>query len=443
MFKAKNTKDSVKNNSSRDTVVAIDIGSSKIRLIAGNIAEDGNLNITYYTERYSDGIISGAVSDLQRVSEILSEIVQQYESDNKTTLMHCNIGISGKHIDSKNERGDIVVPSGIVSAIDKSKAIEMARSVKVKDGNHIIHVIPQSYELDNNYMVSNPIDQYAMRLGVNAHIISCAESQENNFRAAIEKVSPNVEIDNVIFSGLASANAVLTEPQKELGVCLIDFGEGTVDVCVYDRNKLVATFSLDRGGRSITEAIASEFHIPLSYAEELKKQYGVAFAKYLSDEDYNQLYNINASFADGVENNVIVKRGRLAEVIQNALMDIFNSICNNIEYLARQSPDAYNLSVGFVLTGGMANLPGIDILASSGLQPDRDVDSTRLVGVKIGIPLGVEAKSELADPSMAVPIGLLRYMPVIESVHKEDGVQPNSKVGKMFRAVTDWWKKEF
>ena len=94
MFKAKNTKDSVKNNSSRDTVVAIDIGSSKIRLIAGNIAEDGNLNITYYTERYSDGIISGAVSDLQRVSEILSEIVQQYESDNKTTLMHCNIGIS-------------------------------------------------------------------------------------------------------------------------------------------------------------------------------------------------------------------------------------------------------------------------------------------------------------------------------------------------------------
>lgn len=440
MFSSKSTKDNVKGNSNKDTVVAIDIGTHKVRLLAGKKVDGQQAKAIYYGEKESRGIVSGSVCDLSRISECLSALVQDYEQKTQSALTHCNIGISGRHIDSRNETGSSVVASGIVTQQDKNKAIELARAVKIKEGNHIIHVIPQNYEVENNEAITNPIDLHAMRLGVNVHLISCSIDQENNFRTAIQKLSPNVEIDNVIYSGLAAADAVLTDAQKELGVCLIDFGEGTVDVCVYDKKKLIISFSLDRGGQRITEAIASEFHIPTQYAQYIKEQYGVAYREFLTPEDQLKQYRINASFTEGIDNNILVERGRLADVIQASVMDIFQSICSNIEKYTRYRSDYLQLSAGFVITGGGALLQGIETLAARGLNPS---DNSGLVGVKIGTPIGYETHESLSSPEMAVPIGLMNYSPIVDEDNQGDEVVPKTKVGSMFKGIVDWFKKEF
>lgn len=432
-------------NSGSNVVVAVDIGSSMLRMIAGEVNAEGHITVICYKECPSAGMTSGAVSDLSLLSENLSNLVQGFEQETGIGLDHIIIGIAGRHIDSRNEYGTTTVQARTVTLLDKNRAIDNATSVRLTEGWHIIHVVPQNYEIDNSTEITNPIGLYAMRLDVRVHIITCNRDQENNLRTALQSLSPNVAIDRVIFSGIAASDAVLTEGDKEIGVCLIDIGAGTADVVVYDHKKLVISFGLSRGGDVITRAIATHFGLPLDIAEMIKKRYGVAHHELLAAEDRGKIIRIPVNYGDGTSEEFPVPLEELAKVITYNLVDLVRSISDRIERISQEMNRTYSLGAGFVLTGGAVQMSGMDRFASFYLSPGyQQPGAASAVKVKIAVPRLVTAGQELMTSAHCVAVGLLRYgSNAINEQNLQQPVEDGGRVRSFYHKFRDWFTREF
>lgn len=427
-----------------DPLVAVDIGSSKIRLLAGEVNDSGEINVIYYKEVDSAGMVNGAVSDLNLLSDKLSELVRDYEASTEFTFAHCIIGISGRHIMSENELGNATVPTHKVTEVDRQNAIDHASSIKFSDLNHIIHVLPQTYEIDDAKDITNPIGLSAMRLGVVVHLIACNEDQENNLRSAIERLSPNISVDQVIYSGIAAADAVLSQNEKDLGVCLIDYGEGTVDVAVYENSNLVLTFGLDYGGRRMTRDIATRFGIPLRTSEILKCQHGIAHPGLLDEREQATMLAIPVRHAD---DRVYIGRQELANSVGLMLSDTFNQIRNRLELYTRNTGQQLALGAGFVITGGVAATEGITKLGALKLSPS---EKNFKVVVRVGLPRGVISDyEEINSPDCATVVGLLRFgYTALQNDYKsrrldEERKRNSSSFVKAISSFKAWLSREF
>lgn len=436
-------------------LVAIDIGTCKVRLIAGTVNEKGEVLVSYYNEKDSQGMVNGSVSDLHALSEVLSQLVQNYEQEMNTTFRHCIVGIAGKHIESRNEVGEATVPSHTITENDRKNALQHARSIKIADYKHLIHVIPQAYMTDvmrDNYdsdksaYIINPVGMSAMRLSVGVHLIACDEDQENNLRSAVESLSPDAVVDQVIFNGVAAADAVLTPAEKDIGVCLIDFGGGTVNVAVYNDGKLILTFGLGLGGDSITKEIATRFGVPLSLSNVVKCNYGVAHSSFLNPDDQT-LISISTT---GTEESVVVTRQELATAICYKLSDIFAMITNRIDNYSRSIKEPIALGAGFVLTGGVAQTQGMAILATRKLlAKDNMTISSKPRKARVGLPRGVVGDYEVLNtPACATAIGLLRLGHTIQEEENHEQLRAaeirrkSGSVAKMWHNLKDWLSQE-
>lgn len=427
-----------------DPLVAVDIGSSKIRLLAGEVNDSGEINVIYFKEIPSAGMVNGAVSDLNELSDKLSELVHDYESATEFTFSHCIIGISGRHIMSENELGNATVPTHRVTEQDRQHAIAHASSIKFSDLNHIIHVLPQTYEIDDAKDITNPIGLSAMRLGVVVHLIACNEDQENNLRSAIERLSPNISVDQVIYSGIAAADAVLSQNDKDLGVCLIDYGEGTVDVSVYENSNLVLTFGLEYGGRRMTRDIATRFGVPLRTSEIIKIKHGVAHPGLLDEREANTILSIPVRHT---EEKVLIGRIELANTVGLLLSDTFNQIRNRLELYTRSTGQQLALGAGFVLTGGVAKTVGICRLGSIKLSPQ---EGSFKVLVRVGEPRGVITDfDEMLSPDCATVVGLLRFgYAALQDSDKtrrmeEERKRNSNSIVKAVSSFKAWLSREF
>ncbi len=435
---------SKKDNS--NLIVAIDMGTSRLRILAANVSAEGHVNVIGFLEGPSAGISNGAVSDLSLLSNALTTLVQNFETEFNINLERLVIGIAGRHIESRNEHGTTTVLSRTVTALDRDKAIESAKSVRLTEGSHIIHVIPQNYEIDSSTDISNPIGLYAMRLDVRVHLISCNRDQENNFRSSIDRLSPNCKVDSVIYNGLAASHAVLTESEKEIGVCLVDIGAGTINVAVYDNKQLIITFGINRGGDAITRAIASFYGIPLNIAEQLKIAYGTAHTDLLTEEERNMQVSVPVNTGDGTQETYTISVLQLASTISYVLLDLMRSISDRIEHISREMNKGFLLGAGFVLTGGVAQTRGIDIVASHYLVPNnyKNDGTIRPVKVKIGVPRSTSGSDMVNTPDKAVIVGLARFANQEYCQEKESLIGDDSnKVKSVVRKIKDWFSKEF
>lgn len=424
-----------------EPLYALDIGTSKIRLIEGNVLSTGELEISYYADIPSSGMVNGSVSDLNKLSEQISTLIQRYKQDTEKSFSKCFIGIAGRHILSQNEKGFATVPSHKVTEVDRENALEHARSAKFSEYNHLLHVIPQAYEIDDITDIDNPVGLSTLRLGVGVHLIACNEDQENNLRAAFEKLDNKIQIEHVIYNGIAAADAVLTQEEKEIGVCVIDFGGGTINVAVYDRSKLVLTFGLDKGGSNVTRDIATNFSIPLRSAEVIKLGYGVAHPYLLSEKEASAHLAINEP-----EDKILILRRNLSTVVGISLSDLFSTISDRLDRYRQSYGLDLSIGAGFVLTGGVASTTGITTLASNKLT---DPDGTR-AKVRVGLPRNVIGNyEELKSPDMATAIGLLRFGHALrrDKLNKNLVIKELKKNNSMFsRALIwtkDWLSKEF
>lgn len=426
-------------------IFAFDLGSSVIRLTAAQVDDNGTVHIMGYRQKESQGIKVGSVVDINALSITLSDLTREFEEAYSVHISKCIVGVPGCFIVSSNQVGSATVKNGwSVSADVQEDAIENACSgAQFNDSDYVrLHTILQNYITENSSEIINPIGQFAKRLDVKVHVVALKRSHEKNVSNVFENLRSELGSPSFIYTGIAAADAVLTESQKELGVCLVDIGAGTTNVAVYDNRKLMITFGIDRGGDGITQQISKTFGLPKYYAEEMKKQLGSATISNLTEKELASNITVNIGDEDHPQ-NITVRTTELANCINKYLLDIFRLVVDRISRTANEKKMSLNLAAGFVITGGVAKTRDIEnLLLEQGMNP---YSSGNLISkIHVGFPRAVELNDmsgnaldpeEMFSPDKAVSVGMMRLYwrdMKMQQMHEEEELpEPTGFMGKV------------
>lgn len=372
------------------TVVGIDVGTTKICTLIGEVEEGENLRITGVGVAPSRGLRKGVVVNIAEATNAILTSVEKAEHISGQRVESAYVGITGEHIQGTNSRGVISVPQrerGIVQE-DIERALEAARAIATPYEQEIIHVIPRFFNVDELKGVRDPLGMQGFRLEVEVHVVTGASASIANLMRCLQ--TARVTVEELVLEPLASGEAVLTEAEKELGVVLADIGGGTTDVAIFTEGSLCHTAVLPVGGYHLTRDIAVGLRMPLAAAEELKIRHGHAFAQAVSEEEMVE------ATVFGDEERQTIPRRVLAHIIQARLEEIFGLIMEEI----RRSGYEGLLPAGVVLCGGTAQLAGIRDLARQALR----------LPVRVGVPHDLEGLVDiLQNPAYATGVGLLLW----------------------------------
>lgn len=413
-------------------IVGLDVGTSNVKAVIGEMRPDGVVSVRGYGICPSKGVQKGGVVDLEAaVSSITRAIVEAEYISNDLSVLSVSLSISGSHIKQFNETGQASLTS-IVKKNDIENAIHLARSVKLPDGLETLHIIPQEYRVDSQGPTKNPLGLAGHRLTAQAHLIACHNDSLRNLKNAVEL--SKYRIDDIVFSGLASAYSVLTEDEKELGVCLIDIGGGTMDVLVYIRGALWFSKVIPLGGNEVTDFIAQAFSTPREQAEQLKVQYGSA----MSPPSHSADKKISISGLGGRAARTIT-RAQLSENTAYCYQYMFGLVAKELAPLRQEliqkgiNPD---LIAGFVLTGGGSQIEDIVECAKSVFNAE----------VRVGNPLNITGLTDyVGKPKYATVLGLLQYSYAnSENAGTLDsGGELSTTFWNYAKRVLGWTKKQF
>ena len=371
----------------RAKIAAIDVGTTKVCTVMADIDRNDGLRIVGVGVVPSLGLQKGLVVNVNEARESIRASVRAAEQVAGYKLESAYVGITGRHITSVNNRGVISITRNdtLVRPEDLQRVLQVTRNVKVPSDQKLLHVIPRTYIVDGQQGVKNPVGMHGFRLDLEAHIITAAITSVQNLTKCIRGVG--IEIEDLVLEPLASAEAVLTEEEKEKGVVLADIGGGTTDIAVFKDNTIYHTAILPVAGYQITRDISIGLGLSFELAEEMKKKYG----------------NVNPSLKDKDEpDRTLTTDGHnisysdLSEIIRVRVEELLSLIVLELP----RTDYAKLTPAGLVLTGGTANLPGIAELGS---------ELTRLP-VRVGIPINLYGVSDaLLDPAYATSVGLLLW----------------------------------
>lgn len=397
---------------------AIDIGTTKVCTIVGRVNERKEANILGVGVAPAHGLRKGNVVNIDEAAESIRASVEKAERASGYKIASAKVGITGSHINSVNNRGIVAVAAAdhLVSHNDVARALESARAVNIPANKEVLHVIPRTYILDGQEGVRNPVGMYGRRLDVETHIIAGAVTSTQNLVKCVAKVG--IEVEDLILEPLASSEAVLSNEEKEMGVVVADIGGGTTDIAVFIEGSVYHTAVLPVGGYQLTNDIAIGLRTPFAAAEEIKLRWGSALVEEIDPEETVEVPDFTGQNTRTVLRRHLcqIVRARTEEILEMVLMDIKRSGYDSI------------LPAGLVITGGTANLAGLEEVASKVLQ----------MPVRIGAPLGMHGLVDtLKDPAYATGVGLLMW----GERHKEAlsrHSEPSSRPWNVFRRFFLW-----
>ena len=405
----------------RNLVVGLDIGTSKISVAVGEITPDNKLSIIGVGNQPARGMDKGGVNDLTLVIQSIQRAVNEAELMADCRISSIYLGISGKHISCQNENGMVPINDNEVIQEDVDNVIHTARSVPISAERRMLHVLPQEYSIDCQDGIKSPIGMSGVRMEAKVHIVTCANDMAKNIVKCVERCE--LSADQLIFSALASSYSVLTEDEKELGICVVDMGAGTMDIAVFTGGALRHTAVIPVAGNQVTSDIAKIFRTPLSHAEDIKVQYACALKQLVSMEENIEVPSVGGRPARSMS------RHTLSEVVEPRYHELFELIQEEI----RESGLADQIAAGFVLTGGTAKMEGVVEFAEEVFQ----------MPVRIANPLNIEGLKEYVnDPTYATVVGLLHYG---MQVNEQGGIEENNREGvkDIWSRVHAWFKGEF
>ncbi len=331
-------------------ITGLDIGSAYIRAVTGQYnPQDGNFYIVGCGEVPAAGISKGVIVSIEDAVSAISDCLEQAERMIGAPIERVYAGISGSHIITQNSKGVATISraNGEIREDDVERALAAAQTVATPPNYEILHVIPKDFTIDNQTGIKDPLGMTGIRLEVNTQIILGLSSQIKNITKAIYRTG--VEIDSLVLSVLANAEAVLTKKQKELGVVLVNIGEATTSMAVFEEGELLSTAILPVGSNHITADIAIGLRTSLDVAEDIKLEYGQAVADLVNKREEINL----ADFSDAEEDKVSLRY--VAEIIEARVEEIFDMVDKKLIEIDRSGL----LPAGVVITGGGAELPGI------------------------------------------------------------------------------------
>ncbi|MFQ3566769.1 MAG: cell division protein FtsA [Aggregatilineales bacterium] len=401
-----------------DLVVGIDIGTTKICTIVGEVRPDDIFVVGLGLEP-SRGMRKGVVTDMTQLSAAISASVHKAEKSSGYDISRAFISVAGSHTASINSRGAVgLVNTRGVRVDDMDKAIEAARAIAIPHNREVLHVIPRSYSLDGQEHVRSPLGMHGFRLDVEVHIITVSSTSVANLEQSIQ--AAGVYPDRFILNPLASGDAVLTEQEREMGVVVIDIGGGTTDLGIFIEGTVWHSAVIAVGGDTITNDITHWMHVPFEVAEAVKLQHGHALEKGVNPIETFLVQ----PFGEGMPTEV--KRSDLAMVIEARVTELFEFVHTEIK---RSGYDGL-LRAGAVITGGCALLPGIREVAAQVLGcPVRIAKPERITGMA----------DALRSPAYSTSVGLLRLGLQMDSVSpplsSSNGGSPGAGLGGLISGL--------
>ncbi|MFC3120953.1 cell division protein FtsA [Agaribacter flavus] len=403
----------------RDLIVGLDIGTSTVKAVVGEVLPDGDLSILGVGEHKSRGMEKGGVNDLNLVLQSVQQAVQQMELMADCHVSSVFMSISGRHVQCQNESGMVPINNQEVTQEDVDNVIHAARSVPMAAERKLLHVLPQEFVIDVQEGIKNPIGMSGVRMVAAAHIITCADDMAKNLVKCVENC--DLIVDQTIFSALASSYAVLTDDEKELGVAVVDIGGGTIDIVIYTDGAIRHTAVIPLAGSQITSDIAKIFRTPMNNAEQIKVSYACALKDMVSMEETIEVPSV------GGRPSRAMSRHTLAEVIEPRFHELLEIAYEQIKASGLEE----QIAAGLVITGGTSKMEGAVEFAEEVFQ----------MPVRVGRPHSVKGLAEYVDdPAYATAVGLLQYGKQSSNNKNKPG-----KTGEesMIKRIQSWFKGEF
>jgi cell division protein FtsA len=403
----------------RDLIVGLDIGTSTVKAVVGEVLPDGDISIVGVGEHKSRGMEKGGVNDLNMVVQSVRSAIEQMELMADCHVSSVFMSISGRHVQCQNETGMVPINNQEVTQDDVDNVIHAARSVPMAAERKLLHVLPQEFVIDVQEGIKNPIGMSGVRMVAAAHIITCADDMAKNMVKCIENC--DLIVDQTIFSALASSFAVLTDDERELGACVVDIGGGTIDIVIYTDGAIRHTAVIPLGGNQITGDIAKIFRTPMNNAEQIKVNYACALKDMVSMEETIEVPSV------GGRPSRAMSRHTLAEVIEPRYHELLEIAYEQIKASGLED----QIAAGLVLTGGTAKMEGAVEFAEEVFQ----------MPVRVGKPHSIKGLAEYVDdPSYATAVGLLQYGKQHSNNKK---TLPKSGEESVLKRIQSWFKGEF
>ena len=404
----------------KNLVVALDIGTSKVACLVAELGPDGMLEILGMGSHESKGLKKGVVVNIEATVSAIQRALEEAELMADCKISQAYVGIAGSHIRSFNSTGMVAVKDREVGPLDVDRALETARAVNIPTDQQILHVLRQEFIIDGQEDVREPIGMSGVRLEVKVHIVTGAVSAAQNIIKCVRRCG--IEVKDLILQPLASSRAVLSEDEKDLGVCLVDIGGGTTDIAVFTHGAIRHTAVVPIAGDQITNDIAMALRTPTADAESIKVRHGVALRQLA---DPNQMLEVPGIGERGVRS---LSRQTLAEVIEPRVEELYSLV----QQVLRESGFEELLSSGIVLTGGSSVMQGMVELGEEIFH----------MPVRIGVPRYAGGLAEVVRaPRYATAVGLL--LEGAAQLRHGKLAQQGGSVGAVLGRMREWFQRNF
>ncbi len=369
-------------------IVGLDIGTTKICCIIGEVNEEGGIDIIGIGQHPSRGLRKGVVVNIETTVESIKCAVEEAELMAGLETDSVYVGIAGGHIRGFNSHGIIAVKNKEVGQADIDRVIDAARALAIPMDREVIHVLPQEFIVDDQDGIKSPLGMHGVRLEVKVHIVTGAVTSAQNIVKSVNKAG--LQVNDIVLQPLASSKAVLTTEERELGVAMVDIGGGTSDVALFSEESIKHTSVLAIGGDHLTNDIAIGLRTPHSEAEKIKKDYGCALTKLVQGKESIEVPSV------GGREPRILSREILSEIIEPRVTELFELIRREIESTGYEDV----LSSGLVITGGTVIMDGMLEAAENAFH----------LPVRRGYPRGIGGLVDVVNsPMYATSVGLLLY----------------------------------
>lgn len=405
----------------KNLIVGLDIGTSKIVAIVAELQPEGTLKVIGLGQHISRGLKKGVVINIESTMQSIQRALEEAELMADCKINNVYTGIAGSHIKSLNSHGMVKIKDAEVSQMDVDRVIETARAIALPADQQILHILTQEFIIDGQEDVREPLGMSGMKLEVKVHIVTGAVAAAQNIVKCIKRCG--IEVSDLILQPLASSLAVLTEDEKELGVCLVDIGGGTTDIAVFKQGAIRHTAVVPIAGDQMTNDVAVAFRTPTQSAEDIKIKHGCALRQLADAREIVEVPGV-----DGREPRQLLVQ-TLAEVLEPRVVELYELVLNEL----RRSGMEEMIASGIVITGGSAMMRGMVELGEEIFH----------MPVRLGMPRYVGGLSEVvSNPRYATGVGLV-LMGKQQLERHLTGQMESSSFGRMLDKMKSWFQGNF
>ena len=411
--------------SDKKMLVGLDIGTSKVVAVVAEVDAEGVVEIVGIGSHPSRGMKKGVVVDIESTVTAIQRAVEEAELMAGCQIHSVYVGIAGSHIRSMNSHGIVAIREGEVVKADLERVLDAAQAVAIPADQKVLHVLPQEYLIDNQGGIKEPLGMSGVRLEAKVHLVTCAVNAAQNIEKCIQRCG--LAVDGIILEQLASNYSVLTDDERDLGVCLVDIGGGTSDIAIFTDGSIRHTGVIPIAGDQVTNDIAMALRTPTQHAEEIKIRYACALTQLAGPDETIKVPSV------GDRPPRDLSRQSLAEVVEPRYDELFTLIQAEL----RRSGYEELIPAGIVLTGGTSKMEGAMELAEEIFH----------MPVRVGAPQHAKGLNDIIrNPIYATAVGLLLFGARDEQSHaslREPKMRVGRAAGGVLAGIKDWFGKRF